>query len=278
MALEPTEFIYDLSLTDPLGSEILGQGDDHMRLVKGAVLNTFPNFVSPTGQSIKMGVPYTATELNNLQNQITGKTQDYDPEEDKDEVVYVPVIPTTQGNLPFYVDLVTKVIKPQAELPPFGVIFESILTERQLNEHYGITYTGTPPVPSSAKFFARMDGQQVGGSTYATLFSETSLPNFTEKSGLFLADLDGVQVGTTNYTKLTAYDSVSYPKITTISASFDASQLDSYVQTSATHNHSQNYPSGDGHVTASYGPYTAEHYLKHGNKQIGFILYAESQE
>jgi hypothetical protein len=271
MALEPTKYIWDLSRTDPLGSEILGQGDDHMRLIKGSVLNTFPNFVSPTGQSIKLPVPYTSDELNYLQNQISGKSQDYTPN-DKDEIVYVPVIPTTMGNLPFYVDTATKVIKPQPELPPFGQIFESILTEKKLNEYYGIVYSGTPAVPTTPRYFAIMNGQSVSGTTYASLFNENTLPDFTVKGGLFLADLDGVQVGTTDYTKLTVYDSVSYPKITTLSATFNASVLNSYMQSAAAHNHSQVYPTGDGGTSASYGPYTAEYYIRQNAHQSGSVL------
>lgn len=49
MALETGTFISELTQTNPLGSDPKSQGDDHLRLIKKTILNTFPNFVGTTG-------------------------------------------------------------------------------------------------------------------------------------------------------------------------------------------------------------------------------------
>ena len=75
MALEgdPTSgtfYIDDLNATYPAGSEAKSQGDDHLRLIKKAIKNTFPNVDAPitvTEDELNVldGIPatLTATEL-----------------------------------------------------------------------------------------------------------------------------------------------------------------------------------------------------------------------
>lgn len=47
MSLESATYINQLVRTNPNGSDPKGQGDDHLRLIKGALLNTFPNVTGP---------------------------------------------------------------------------------------------------------------------------------------------------------------------------------------------------------------------------------------
>jgi hypothetical protein len=65
MALESTTYINGLVATNPTGTDPKSQGDDHIRLVKSAIKNTFPNI---TGQ-----VTATHTELNNIQTDLATK-------------------------------------------------------------------------------------------------------------------------------------------------------------------------------------------------------------
>lgn len=57
MGLETTTYISGLVASNPTSSDFKTQGDDHIRLVKSALLNTFPNV---TGAMTR-----THTELNN---------------------------------------------------------------------------------------------------------------------------------------------------------------------------------------------------------------------
>ena len=65
MALESTTYINGLVATNPTGTDPKSQGDDHIRLVKSAIKNTFPNI---TGQ-----VTATHTQLNNIQTDLATK-------------------------------------------------------------------------------------------------------------------------------------------------------------------------------------------------------------
>lgn len=61
MALETGTFISDLVPTNPVGSDPLAFADDHLRLLKGTIKNTFPN--------ISGAVSKTHTQLNNTVDQ-----------------------------------------------------------------------------------------------------------------------------------------------------------------------------------------------------------------
>ena len=43
MALETATGIYDLNSANPTGTDQKAQGDDHIRLIKSTLLNTFAN-------------------------------------------------------------------------------------------------------------------------------------------------------------------------------------------------------------------------------------------
>lgn len=58
MSLESATYINQLVRTNPNGADPKGQGDDHLRMIKGALLNTFPNITGP--------VNVTQDELNVL--------------------------------------------------------------------------------------------------------------------------------------------------------------------------------------------------------------------
>ena len=58
MALETGNFISDLVVTNPIGSDPIAFADDHLRLIKKTIKNTFPN--------INGAVTVTQTALNNI--------------------------------------------------------------------------------------------------------------------------------------------------------------------------------------------------------------------
>ena len=58
MGLESATFISDLVNTNPLGTDAKAQGDDHLRLIKSVLQNTFPN--------IDAAITPTPTEINQL--------------------------------------------------------------------------------------------------------------------------------------------------------------------------------------------------------------------
>jgi hypothetical protein len=63
MALESATLIPELTVTNPVGaSDPKSQGDDHLRLIKTAILGTFPAFVGTTG--VPKSISLTEDELN----------------------------------------------------------------------------------------------------------------------------------------------------------------------------------------------------------------------
>lgn len=50
MPLETGSFVNDLTVTNPAASDAVGQGDDHLRLIKSCVQGTFPQMGSVLGQ------------------------------------------------------------------------------------------------------------------------------------------------------------------------------------------------------------------------------------
>lgn len=57
MALESASYISQLNVANPLSTDTVSQADDHLRLIKSVLKNTFPNLSSP--------VTATAAQLNN---------------------------------------------------------------------------------------------------------------------------------------------------------------------------------------------------------------------
>jgi hypothetical protein len=55
MALDSADFISELSITDPTGTDPINQGDDHIRTVKRATQQSFPN--------VDAAVPQTAAQM-----------------------------------------------------------------------------------------------------------------------------------------------------------------------------------------------------------------------
>ena len=58
MSLDPANFISELSVADPPGTDPVSQGDDQIRTTKRATFNSFPN--------IDAAVGFTASEMNDL--------------------------------------------------------------------------------------------------------------------------------------------------------------------------------------------------------------------
>lgn len=71
MALEVGTHIDDLDQTNPVSTDGIGQADDHIRLIKKTILNTFPNITGPVLASqaelnLIDGITSTTAELNKL--------------------------------------------------------------------------------------------------------------------------------------------------------------------------------------------------------------------
>ena len=64
MGLEAASFIPELVITNPAGADPVSQGDDHLRLLKNAILGSFPGFVGTTGTP--KFVTLTEDEINAL--------------------------------------------------------------------------------------------------------------------------------------------------------------------------------------------------------------------
>lgn len=56
MALESAQYVSQLNSANPLSTDTVSQADDHLRLIKQALVNTFPNLTAP--------VTATAAQLN----------------------------------------------------------------------------------------------------------------------------------------------------------------------------------------------------------------------
>lgn len=56
MALESAQYVNQLNSTNPLSTDTVSQADDHLRLIKQVLVNTFPNLNAP--------VTLTASQLN----------------------------------------------------------------------------------------------------------------------------------------------------------------------------------------------------------------------
>lgn len=69
MALESATYINGLVSTNPTGTDVRSQGDDHLRLLKSTIKSTFPNVtgaVTATQDELNIidGVTATTAELN----------------------------------------------------------------------------------------------------------------------------------------------------------------------------------------------------------------------
>ena len=80
MALEVGTYLDDLNFTNPAATDGIGQADDHIRLIKKVLKNTFPNITGPVlGSQAEFnlidGVTSTTSELNQLDG-YTGTVSD----------------------------------------------------------------------------------------------------------------------------------------------------------------------------------------------------------
>lgn len=79
MALETAQFINGLVVANPVSTDPAGQGDDHLRLIKTTIKNTFPNITGEVTASQSdvnklTGLVTTAAELTHLSG-VTGPIQ-----------------------------------------------------------------------------------------------------------------------------------------------------------------------------------------------------------
>lgn len=68
MALEVGSFVNDLVATNPIATDPVGQGDDHLRLIKSCVVATFPQMGANFGKAMKQDASVTITALQNTQS------------------------------------------------------------------------------------------------------------------------------------------------------------------------------------------------------------------
>ena len=231
---ESAEYINQLNPALPLGSDRIGQGDDHIRLIKLSSKNTFKNFVDANQVTYNQSILFSTTELNNLKNQINSINS---------KLYYIPQktsydsAPTSQENIYNFMissDELTagsgkRKISSLLGLPMLGEIFASILTEKKINEQYGVTYSGA--TPTSMKIFQVCNGANIATSKYGLLTSYTNCPNLIT-DGSFLAYLDDEPIKTNIADK-------SHPaSIVSIKSTFNQNILNPHIQMSATHNHS----------------------------------------
>lgn len=99
MGLETATYLNQLDPTNPLGSDSKAQGDDHLRLIKQVLKNTFPN--------INAAVTVTPTELNYL----AGVTSNVQTQLDAKEVA------ANKGVANGYCELDASALVPLARLP-----------------------------------------------------------------------------------------------------------------------------------------------------------------
>ena len=71
MALESGTYINSLNASNPASTDGLGQADDHLRLIKGAIKNTLPNITGAISANqaelnVLDGTTVTTAELNKL--------------------------------------------------------------------------------------------------------------------------------------------------------------------------------------------------------------------
>lgn len=75
MALETATYINQLDAANPLGSDPIASGDDHLRLIKSTIKNTFPNItgvVTKTHVEINTAVDQAAAALARSGGTMTG--------------------------------------------------------------------------------------------------------------------------------------------------------------------------------------------------------------
>ena len=61
MALEIAQYVNQLNASNPLSTDTVSQADDHLRLIKNVLKNTFPNLSSPvTATAAQLNVPVPA--------------------------------------------------------------------------------------------------------------------------------------------------------------------------------------------------------------------------
>lgn len=73
MGLESASFIAELNATNPIGSsDPKSQGDDHLRLIKTAILGSFPNFVGTAGTP--KSITLTEDQLNDAAQKAAAAT------------------------------------------------------------------------------------------------------------------------------------------------------------------------------------------------------------
>jgi len=101
MALESTTYIDGLVTTNPTGTDLRSQGDDHIRLVKSTIRSTFPN--------VSGAMTATHTELNTIDG-YTGTTAELNYND-------VPTLGTVEASKTVTADAVgiTKKLKTQEQ-------------------------------------------------------------------------------------------------------------------------------------------------------------------
>ncbi len=64
MPLETATYIHDLVSTNPVGTDQMSQGDDHIRLLKSVLQAQFPNFTAAALNSTNTALDAVVTAVN----------------------------------------------------------------------------------------------------------------------------------------------------------------------------------------------------------------------
>ncbi len=107
MGLETGTYLDDLVATNPLGSDDRSTADDHLRLIKDLLLNTFPNInaamnATPTELNLLVGLLAAAAEINILDGALLSTAEL--------NILNGALLSTTELN---YVDGVTSALQTQ---------------------------------------------------------------------------------------------------------------------------------------------------------------------
>lgn len=123
MALETATYINQLNAANPLGSDPIASGDDHIRLIKSAVKATFPNVTGP--------VTMTQDELNSIPDLATEAYVDAATASGRIlQVVSAKFTNSTQTSGTSYVDTFsTLTITPQSTTSKIIVLTEAMVAK-----------------------------------------------------------------------------------------------------------------------------------------------------
>lgn len=135
MGLEAANFIPELVITNPAGADPVSQGDDHLRLVKNAILGSFPAFVGNTGTP--KSITLTEDELNDAVQQAAAASISGLHDYTTNPTILGDAVQTKPGSQADDLLVLAEVQRPPARS------FGGASTLLQADEGLIVTYTGS---------------------------------------------------------------------------------------------------------------------------------------